>query len=125
MKISLSTLVDISVALQTKAGQELSQFIQYSQQTFGELILAVKGNLTLEDNIRGTLKTVELVHGTPVTVGNLGSNIIGISAMRVLHPSDACTLNWYVSQKGEVVVTAYFHEQSTEKRSVQIFAWRG
>lgn len=121
MKISISSLYDVTKVLGTKAGSELQDFIVFSQQAFGEIVRAVKGNLTLRENIKGLILELSATNGKPIVV-NVGVNIIGCIPLRCKHNSDSITgLNWGYTQDNSIMLTIYFREATVSARQVTVY----
>lgn len=102
MKLSVPRLFDAARLLSTKAGQELSELINFSQYAFEQLIRALRNGLTFEDNFNAKMVTVTLRHNREQSL-NVSGTITGIIPLRVISFAglDQITkFGWYITSSG-------------------------
>lgn len=63
MKFAITRIFETSQILKTKAGQELSSFIEYISQLQDQLLRLSQNNVTIDDNIKSERKNVIVKNG--------------------------------------------------------------
>jgi anti-sigma regulatory factor (Ser/Thr protein kinase) len=110
-KIATERIYDSGKELATKTGQELKNFIGFVTSAFTEVVIALKGGLTYEDNYNCKIVTVELVNAITQVI-SAKSGLQTIKEIRVrqvvstLYGMD--TFHWYTDGDGSVKVLMTF-----------------
>lgn len=110
MKVAISRLLETSKFLNTKAGQELSDFFDYFSPFAEQVIRALQNGITLDDNENGTTKTVSLKHNTEQRIAiDKGKTVVEARIRRVVSSTYLQdSFGWWVNSAGELVVKAGF-----------------
>jgi hypothetical protein len=109
-KISVPKILETSKLLSSKAGQELSELIQYVSTVSTQLIQSLRNGLNYEDNFDCYPTTVSLTHNMEQIV-NRGNTRAPkeVRARRVVSATTAVSaLIWYLDSSGNLVVKAKF-----------------
>lgn len=119
MKLSVTRLLETAKLLQTEAGKQLSELIDYTNNTFEQLIRALRNGLTFGDNFNAKVSTVELTNNVYQAVNTDGKTPIGIFCVRVVSTSVGMdSLAWYVNDKGSTQVNMTFTGAPTTAQKV-------
>jgi hypothetical protein len=122
MKVNSVKLFEANQISDEKLRQQLSPLIEFINSTTDQLVRAVQGGITLEDNLDTQALTIEFTHGVSKDVlVKDPQRILGVLAMKILHSSDAVVgLRWSATNTEAISVTLYFLEEKTEKRKVNL-----
>ena len=121
MKLNAQRLFDYATIAATQAGKEIKGLVDYLNQNIEQLIRAVDGQLTLEENIKGQIINVTLSHGVATTVAVNSRDVVGLISLQVT--SDAMdSFTWSFDNKDNFVITAYF-KSGSGKRACKFFAF--
>lgn len=109
-KITITRLMEISKALQTEAGQQLVDVLQYLQGYVEQTLRALRGGLTFSENFKCDVLSVELENGTGQIVQSENpSNIYGVLPLRSVSVENFFdSFGWYINDDNELVVQAEF-----------------
>jgi hypothetical protein len=109
MKITLSRLLETAKLLQTEAGQQLSDLIEYVNTGFEQIVRALRNGLTFGDNFNCKIATIDLTHNTLQAVNSDSKTPIGIIPIRTLSTTTGVdSFIWYIDQGGQLQVKAGF-----------------
>lgn len=121
MKLGVSRLLETSKLLNTKAGQELSDFFTYFSEFADGVIRALNNNLTLEDNLNGKSITASLKNNTEQVINTDGKNPVEVRVRRVISATSGVdSFIWYVNNSGQTVVKATFSGSPTAPLDVSL-----
>lgn len=122
MKITIGRIFETARALATEAGQELTDFINFQAQFAEITIRALRNGLTDEDNSDCEIRTIQLTHNTPLTLGASKKKAKEIRVRRVLDVtySLSAPLAWGFNNNGQVFITALFTPAPTSAVSCEI-----
>jgi hypothetical protein len=116
-KLSVTRLLETAKLLQTEAGQQLSELIDYTNNTFEQLIRALRNGLSFSDNFNCKVSTVELTHDVFQIVNTDGKTPSQILCGRTFSLTTAVeALVWYVDDANQVQVKAFFVGAPTAKQ---------
>lgn len=107
MKLSVSKLLDTSKLLTSQAGQQLQELINYTSQTFSQVISALRNGLSYQDNFDCLIQRVSLTHNTSQVInrGPLTKSVIGVVPMQTISTTTCVTaLVWYMDSGNNLVV---------------------
>jgi len=110
MKIELVSIFETSRLIATKSGAELTELIMTFANFVKQVVPALKGGLTFEDNFNCAAKVVELSSDVEqvVDVGRLGS-ITDVVVGRVVSQSSLLRdFGWWLDGDNRLVVKAVF-----------------
>lgn len=108
-KLNVTTLLEVSKALATKAGKELSDFITSMADFQRQTVSALRNDLTFADNFRGQVKTVDLSDKTNQIVSTNRANISLVLPGRVVSTVTRLdSFNWHINDTNQLVVNAGF-----------------
>lgn len=109
MKITLSRVFETSRALATNAGQELSDFIDFTAQMSEQVLRALRNGLTFEDNVRCLTQRVTLEsdkHQQVSTGGKLPNKVL---VTRIYSLTNGLSgFLWYVDNQNRLNVRCTF-----------------
>lgn len=109
MKITVSRLLETAKLLQTEAGQQLSELIDYVNTGFEQIVRALRNGLTFSDNVNCKVSTVDLTHNVEQVVNSDSKTPFGIIPIRTLSTTTGIdSLAWYIDTSGRLVVKAGF-----------------
>lgn len=109
MKITLSRIFETSKALATNAGQELSDFIDFTAQMSEQVLRALRNGLTLEDNVRCITQRVSLENNKQQIVGTGGKLPTKVLVTRTYSFTNAVTaFLWWVDTQNRLTVRCTF-----------------
>ena len=118
-KISVTRLLETAKLLATEAGSQLAELIDYTNNTFEQIIRALRNNLSFADNFNAKVATVELTHNVNQVINADGKTPTGILPSRVFSTTTGIdSFAWYVSDKGEVNAKATFTGAPTTAQKV-------
>ncbi len=120
MKVTIGRIFETSRALSTKAGQELTDVLNFVAQ-FAELTLrSLRNGLTDADNTDCTIRIVQLTN-EPISIPTT-KRPVEIRARRVLSATAqlARPIAWYFGSNGSIVVQANFVTAPTQPIDVEI-----
>ena len=122
MKITLSRVFETSRALATSAGQELSDFIDFTAQMSEQVLRALRNGLTLEDNVRCLTQRVTLEsdkHQQVATGGKLPNKVL---VTRIYSLTNGLSgFLWYVDNQNRLNVRCTFdNSPGTNKIDVDL-----
>lgn len=121
MKITVNRLLETAKLLQTEAGKQLTDLIEYTNTAFEQLIRALRNGLTFSDNINCKISLVELTHGVLQAVNADGKSPVGIIPQRVVSTTTGIdSFIWYIDQSGKLQVKANFVGSPTEVQRVSL-----
>lgn len=108
MKINIGTILQIGNALQTKAGKELKEFIEYVSAFADLAIRSLRNGLTFGDNFDCLVDIVELPHDEDqiIFVTKRPSGMIPVGGQSTTKMLDS--FGWFVNDDNQVVVRATF-----------------
>jgi hypothetical protein len=113
MKITLGQLFDKTKLLRTadptfkEIVRNLTPFIDYVNQGFGQIVRALSGELTFNDNLKGEIITVELLHATATRAQVKSRDILTIIPLSV-ESNTLYGLDRSFTDAGELQLTAYW-----------------
>lgn len=119
-KITIANVFEISKALATKAGEELTEPLRFLSD-FGEQSLrALRGGLNFRDNFDGEFKSVSLTNGIDQIV-SVKKSPVDIWPTRVITTSNFITkFGWYINNDTQLVVNATFDGSPTDALEVRL-----
>lgn len=122
MKINAVRLFDLALLGAAKAAVELKPFLEYVNSTNDQLIRALRGELTLGDNVKGTEVTLELQHGVALAVATT-TRPRGVTLLQCASTDgDTVTsFDWRYDDQGRLQLTCYFRLASTTRHKVRFF----
>lgn len=108
-KITISRLVEVTKALATEAGQQLSDFISQTAALHEQVLRALRNGLTLRNNFNADIKTLELTHNTAQAIATDGGEIEGVIPLRVVSTTTGIdALSWYINNDQQLEVKVNF-----------------
>lgn len=114
MRLNSQRLFDFALIAATEAGKAIKPLVDYLNSNIEQLIRAVDGQLTLEENIKGQIINVSLTHGVSTAVAVNSRDVNGLICLQVT--GDAMSsFSWSFDSKDNFNVTAYFKSGSGKK----------
>lgn len=108
-QIKVSSLIEVSKILTTKAGQELADFVQYLADLSSQVVRALRNGLSFTDNMDASFKTVSLVSGTTTAVNVGARRPVGIWPVQVISAARGWdSFHWYIDGSGQAQVEMTF-----------------
>src|SRR5882672_9784063 len=119
MQLTISRVVEIAKLLTTKAGQELTDFLQYMSGFCEQVLRALRNGITFKDNVDCLISTVSLTHATAQVINTGVKQPMGIIPLRVISTEFSIdTLTWYIDGDGQVNVKVTFLTTPTTQLNV-------
>lgn len=108
-KLSITRLPDTAKLLATNAGQELSDLIDYVNQMASEVIRALRGGLTLSENVACKFFEVSLKHDTANVVSTDGRTPVGLFVVKVGSLTYGVdSLSWWIDSDSKLQVKPFY-----------------
>lgn len=109
-KLSISRLLEASKLLQTNAGKDLQELIEFVNDLANQIIGALRQGLTFQDNVKCLVSVVALKHDTEQRVNNPDDKqIFGIFPVRVNSTTTGVSgFLWYINSSNQLIVKAQF-----------------
>jgi hypothetical protein len=121
MKITLSRVFETSKALASKAGQDLTDFIDFMAQMSEQVLRALRNNLTFEDNMRCITQRVNVKNGELqiINIGNRSPNKIMLTRVySSIHAVDSFL--WFINNSNQLVVRCGFTDNPNTDNRIDI-----
>lgn len=124
-KISINALLEVSKMLATKAGQELSEALDFLNDLADQTVRILRQGITVQDNLNASTPTVELTHNTAQVVNFESSKqIFAVIPVRVISTQYGIdSFAWYLNAANQLVVKAGITGAPTERVSVTLIIW--
>lgn len=120
-KLNALKLFDVALLKGSRAAQEMGPFIEFVNQNFDSILRAMRGQLTLDENIKSQTLSVSLRHGQETTLALANTSVLGAVPVLVRHASDGLeSFNLSQTSKGAWRIVPYFREASSEVRDVTL-----
>lgn len=121
MQIQASKLFD-PTQLDNESQQKLGPLIQWMNQQVDTLVTALQRNLTIAENLRSEVKTIELESAVEKAI-QLDSNKAMTGAIILQPPTDRMVLGFQVKSygSGRIGVTCQFSEPGSGTVRIAIF----
>lgn len=120
-QITVSKFFDENDIKDEAVRQAIKPLVSYMNSAFDNVIRAIQGEITLGDNIKGTLHTFNAKHNTATSLAVEGS-FVGAIPLYVLDTGigiDSYTVR--VPDTGQVEVTFQFTDTTAVSRQVRMF----
>lgn len=120
MKISSSKLFDLASIEDDDMREQLTPLVSHINSALDNIITALRNEITLADNVKGSLKTLQMKHNVETTF-KLGGGFIGLTPLLV-ESKDVGLTSYKVRivSGNQVGVTPLFtDEDATKQRSVR------
>ncbi len=108
MKINVTRIFETSRALATKSGQELQDFVEFVSGAFAQVILALRNNLTFEDNFLCLTQQITLFHNQVQIINTNGKTPKRIMATARSTTQILTGFGWTIGDNGETQIKATF-----------------
>lgn len=105
MKIKLSSVLDLSRFLETKAGQELQDALSYLSNLSNEVITALTSNLSYADNFSCEIKRVSLQSGVETIISPSKTTSVREIRVRRIYDNNFYvveSIGWNYDESGNV-----------------------
>ena len=124
-KISINSLLEISKMLATKAGQELSEALDFLNDLADQTVRILRQGITVEDNLNAITPTVSLAHNVPQIVNyEQTRQIFAVIPVRVVSTEYGIdSFGWHINSAGQLVVKAGITGAPTAKVGVTLIIW--
>jgi len=120
-KLSISRLLEASKLLATKAGQELTDLIEYTNDFADQTLRALRQGLTLRDNFKCELVTATLKDGVAQAINYNGQTINNVQVLRVYSTLyGVASILWYKDDSNKLIVKVGFTGSPTTELSVNL-----
>lgn len=107
-RLSVTRLLDTAKLLATTAGSQLTDLIEYTNNTFSEVIRALRNGLTFRDNFDAFEREFSLKHDTEGPVFTNSRTPRGIFVMQVVSGMYAGQVAWRIDERAQVLVKPTF-----------------
>jgi hypothetical protein len=120
-KFTINRLLETSKFIQTEAGSQLSDFIDYVATFSEQTLRGLRNNLSFGDNFACIIKTVDVVHNTDTLILTDGTSPTGILVTRVISAVYGVdSFAWWLNDSGQTVVRVGFSGAPTEALKVRL-----
>ena len=120
-KFTINRLLETSKFIQTEAGSQLSDFIDYVATFSEQTLRGLRNNLSFGDNFACIIKTVDVVHNTDTLILTDGTSPTGILVTRVISAVYGVdSFAWWLNDSGQTVVRVGVSGAPTEALKVRL-----
>jgi len=120
-KFTINRLLETSKFIQTKAGSELNDFIDYVATFSEQTLRGLRNNLSFGDNFACIIKVVDVVHNTDTLILTDGTTPTGIFVTRVISNTiGVASFAWWLNDSGQTVVKVGFSGVPTSSLKVRL-----
>lgn len=106
MKLSTTDIYDVSQISNTKAYEDLKDFIEYVNNFNRDIVKSYTNGITLGDNITSVTRNIELFHGVPLTLPGIPNyNIVSINSRTPVR-----SFNTFRNAQSDLVLTVWFDQ---------------
>jgi hypothetical protein len=126
-KLTISRIFELSKALDTEAGTQLEEPLQFLSDMAEQVLRLLRNQLTFGDNFQCIQKRIGVRHNTPTQVDLEGRRATMVLPAQVVSPRYvlAAPVTWYYDGNGKFQVLAQLSDRLANSRASNLVATGG